>query len=726
MGMNLNVSVLTKESALDTVSKNSKTNTSALYEMLSFDEEIHKLKIESACNYYKHLLFCSLDESKIEVLEESLKDTIKVYVDDLIENVRNFFAKLFGNNSKLKSKVNNVRNMNQMAINNIDKIKTDEFTINQVDFIDINSVKFGAGTFDILFDEYKKAFEDIITMDISGNGIPDDIVEAVKTLITSCNGLIIRELSLKIDQDQEDYIKVSSDGIRVAYPKVSFVEKVYNREQLKQRLQVTNSIIPAVEEAIKSTQKLEVNAERMMKGFINDLYREDKKASKHASAINRVTNYFIKGITELAKLNYHYLNTILNSEYVIARAASNNDIKNEVALIHGEEFTGNTLFDNEDIRDFNRTDWMDIALQSEVDFNKSCREAYREAYMKECIMYMDESTSMKKLNSIIEAMDARVKEAFDRNFFQGIIEMVKEWFRKISEKINLDKPYLNKYKDIIINKPNPSAFNQIQTTGWIFRGPGNIKHFNDAIKSVNFDYPNKKEIYMDKNKLFADLLTTNLFNKENMPTYDPSNSYIDWLKEYFGAPCGKTINVNDPDVSDMSKLFDFVFDVKVLKNDIDRNLDDIKRKANSKDAMAPAAQAQNAPQPTEQSSGTTSTTNTQNTATPQKEYAYSLVYDTYFTEATLPSQTTDPNAEAVNDKQKAMDDKQTKKDFLTCKKNFVSVMNDIIRAELTAIEFIRKEYMEIIRFKVKHYDPSSAQVKSEINQQQKAAQSQQK
>lgn len=448
--------------------------------------------------------------------------------------------------------------------------------------------------------------------------------------------------------------------------------------------------------------------------------------AKHESTISNYFNKKSEFVNEYYEAKMKYWRAILesyNDNKLIdnAREEFNSFIKdskrkysnfiNESIAIHGEIVDADTIFDNKDPNDFNRTEWVDLTLESTYAINRSYNELIANRFYRECSILASDITPSEKLNAIIRLNEA---DGFKSKTFIGrAIDFIKKIWAKFLEKLySIGKDntaYLEKYKKIIMEQRPKSQ--DIK-----------IKDFNTAIRRLVEAKINYFDYNLIKDKLATEedaqnWVKTELNKHRGATAYsdsilDSMKDYIGWCKAFFCvAPECEPIQINTANTKqcNMTDIYNFLHDYKKIENTLKQDLDNLTKTAN---AMASAAEALSGKQQ------------------PQEGYTWSDVYNTYINESvlyefekvqTVNNDNTQNNQDTtaagnISNGNKAPENAEQNvqgaqagghiNEFNEVKvhaDNYIKAVKGLFAAKMTAVEAIRSELMALVRDHVNNF-----------------------
>lgn len=372
-----------------------------------------------------------------------------------------------------------------------------------------------------------------------------------------------------------------------------------------------------------------------------------------------------------------------------------------------------------------------------------CLNNYKMRAMNEEALIFSESISDRekfdKLVGVNEAVADKIKKAW-----YNAVAALKQLFSKFMEKLRANftttRNYLNKYKEIIMGKNFDGTEYQTQD---LIKGIDRIlatevpalslTTMDNSLDTVS-EFFNKHMKTVAKNPDQAD--NDNLKSAE-LTLQDQGNFW----KSYFCMQ-GHPTTVSGPQFqANIKKYYDFLYDISKVEKSIKKNLDDIDRyTANMMKVAGKNVDNVN------NAAGNAAPTGGNQTGTPN-EAAYSYLYQKWFTlnedgilvEAATGNQNatgtvghdntqqqqnqqqTTANANNPNDKENREYSQNNQRTTMDTRcKTYVDCCGMMLKAKMSACEFIRNESMQIIRHHVQRFTSGAdtVEVKKEPEQQQ--------
>lgn len=420
--------------------------------------------------------------------------------------------------------------------------------------------------------------------------------------------------------------------------------------------------------------------------------------------IKDVVDSYVALIATIEKYHSSYLNygtEIINSmkRGVMNDYSNHKDYTNESGMIHGEPFNSDTLFDNEDPRDFNKTEWLDLNLAVECFAMKhELTEIRKRIVIKEaCILADEEPNKISRLNAMREA-----EEKKSTSVVMSIINKIKEIFSKFTQAFNERFSTINLYirhnKEII---DKPITIQSMKSGGDIVAG---MYRCQNNINVIPFDYNAMKADLVDKktffkNKILPTLGKNNQTSKRKLDWTDDMD-VATYCKIYFGASmpedkypaCAYTGNELEQNKKNIVRFLT----EKNISFSAKKDLDNLERESKR---MAPVVSnntsAGGAAKPAEGIGGGSSSGSTtgsgEGTSSKTESMYYSELYDRWITEADI-----DVGVSKEGDKPASTPNNDTYNAYRV----YMEAYKDVILAKMTACEFITSEFKQLISMHV--------------------------
>lgn len=374
------------------------------------------------------------------------------------------------------------------------------------------------------------------------------------------------------------------------------------------------------------------------------------------------------------------------------------------AFIHGMQVDGSTIFDNLDPRDFNRTDWMDLTLECNYMLDEEMAQVRQDTFVKECLLLTTPGAHISDLINLQEANTNRLATTL-----QKAGNRIKQIFQKFLEKLRSigsdRKRYLEKYKNTILNqKPK---FRKIEINDY-------KKAFDNWRKPI-IPQPNFTDMKQTCNGTTGDGMQIAIFKKYFANTinvgraFSDNDSIAEYCKEFF--QCGdnaKKIEMNVQTDMNMTDIYNFLYDQKKITDQINNEIKNFQK------LMTDISNVAKREQPKQEAARISGVLN--------DDVVWSSVYESYITEFEVKDEGNNQNqnnGNQNNDSQRLSDniqnveksnvndnpqdnpDNQNYDEEIAT--NFSKVVNTVIGAKLTSIEFFGKELFDVVRMHVKDF-----------------------
>ena len=418
---------------------------SGIYDILEFNDELHDIIIADKIRYYR-----SICESKngidINISESVIGDAVKVLtsiIEKVIVFVRNIVRTISGTNvlsyTMYKKYLKEFESTNSLDFNK-NSWALEPNRIRKVNVFHYpNILEIDSGRLKVVLKDILKELE-LVCKNESDKRVNSKTREDAFRALTK----MINDLSATNKSNHKD-IDSSREFNKYVKENLCYKEEVEMDFDTYYRYyrDIGNNLHDLrafVKRASEFKTELD-NAKRMVSNAVINTDSQKSHAKALVSQISEITmayENFIYSIhrIENACVSYH-------SKFFNAYVLCNNPI-NEAGYIHGEEFNGNTLFDNEDLRDFNRTEWLDISLTTECfEAKYEVMESYDSIALKEANILMDEyGNKFGRLIAMREAEGQSLSEKID-----VIIKNIMEFLNKfIANMTDRSKVVINELK----------------------------------------------------------------------------------------------------------------------------------------------------------------------------------------------------------------------------------------------------------------------------------------
>lgn len=666
-----------------------------LYETLEYNDRMHENHVNSNIGLYKLMCEDARGLSTDLVIQENVFanfiQRINKFIEDLIMHIHNFFANLFGGNSKYKEEQNRTKREYEDAKQEANKPGNDHFDPNK-----IHTVK-----------KYHVPDSDII-----GSSL---ILQATKTFWISIekiiNGEKTSDFQTDTERDMKMYYSVLNRSLKGKGRKV-YTEKVKDEATFKECIRQN---ILYYEEANTSFYEYQSYADlfirdsnsivgdtatRANKDVTNKLNQMKNKLQNVSGTISeeayKAAAEQMKALEEMVRIwlwsckaGMEYTAAGLkNIRSTLEKMVTNRPV-NESSTIHGEEFNSDTLFANEDMRDFGSSEWLDLSLTTEtyqVKFeldNFKSRVALGEAQ----ILSDEEPYKIKRLIAMREAEEKKLANTIQA-IFARIKEFIQKFFDKLKGNHKVIADFINRNMDAI-NKPiNPQ--NKYSSRGDVLAGMYRVQ---DRIDFVDFNYETMKDELKDKDEFFRRRIAPKL-NKDSQYSkrknlLKPNEMTInEFCKTYYGASMpedkfpkceftGEEFERNKQNIVKFLQRSDsFLAGIRDDIRNLESELKKVDPTANTNDTTPNAT------------NGNASTTSNDQQST-QESY-YSVLYGKYLTEMEIDNGGGDDKKDAQGNEQKGMDQSAAFKVYM-------DIYKSVLLSKLTAAEFVVSELSQVIR-----------------------------
>lgn len=309
----------------------------------------------------------------------------------------------------------------------------------------------------------------------------------------------------------------------------------------------------------------------------------------------------------------------------------------------------------------------------------------------------------QRLQAVNEALSDKIKRGW-----YNAVAAIKEIFRKFMEKLTANftttKNYMDRYKNIILKadfNPNDTYKTQDLDEGIkrIYQTEAPALNFNDF---MGRDFSTAGQYFKIFDKTHSSIGSKVKIPDENSSIGDISTYY----KAYFCMEGNEHTYTGKEFQSHITDFYNFLYDIRKINSTIKKSIRDIEDTANK--IMKQAGADVNKP---------AEDTNTNAQPAPAAaESVYSILYQKYFTlnengvlveaeinkgestEAKAPSQTMRNVAQKAEGDDDTQNVRNTERGTVDAKvKAYVDVTTSMLKAKMSACEFIRNELMQIIR-----------------------------
>lgn len=406
----------------------------------------------------------------------------------------------------------------------------------------------------------------------------------------------------------------------------------------------------------------------------------------------------------------------------VVSKVSNNPV-DEASTIHGEVFDSNTLFDNRDIRDFNRTEWLDLELTAEAFcFSQAVNEARRSMAVQEAIILAENnipSDTFRKLQAMQEAEMNKLANAITE-IIKRVKEFVTKFINDLQDKHGPNAAFMKRHAELI---KKPFKIESVTSTGNILDGL--IRMQESRHTAFNPATMNEE----DKASMFRAHFLAGFASKANggkrAVKWEDGITISDYCKAFYGAsmPADQypPVKYTRQDLEAAKpNIMKFMEAPHAFFSKIKQELSELEKEAKKAGAEAarPNATVNNTAQTgndanaqqQNQNAGQANTNNAGNDGSTQESMFYSVLYDRWFTEADI--EMNKDQAGASGDAKGGEGDAKKQNNS----KVYIDCLKDILLAKLTAARFIYSECNQLIRAHAKSYmskEQAAAEAKNE-------------
>lgn len=482
-----------------------------------------------------------------------------------------------------------------------------------------------------------------------------------------------------------------------------------------------------------------------------NMFGDKQSEVNNLFATLRKTSIKVAGVIQTANNNYwSYVSQEINQMNTVTKRIANRakgvdfneayyfesaTYQNSPELIE-EAFGMDTQLSDMDERDLYREFYNDISDTS-ARFNIFSHTLERQAINQEALLFANAENDQaiyEGLLSINEDVGDKVKKAYF-NTIAAIKKIFEKFMEKLTANFTTTKHYLDRYKDIILTKPFDNSQYKSQNLGL------GIRRIYDQSKIPTLDLQTMTQSQLtDEVKFFnhyKNALAGDTSEKAKTDDIQDLAGINNWFKNYFCMQghdfefTGKQFQQN------IKMYYDFLYDIRKIENNIKNSIREMEKgiknllKQAGKDVETGDTEGANGPG---QGGG-------QN-AQPNTEAAYSYLYEKWFTlnesgvlvEVETIHQDDNGNATGASRVKNVTGQDNSDNNTMQARNNHKNVIDNycrvysnvcsgMLKAKMSACEFIRNECMQVIRIHVKRYTGDGGQKNN--NQQQNSNQQQQ-
>ena len=463
-------------------------NRSGIYDILEFNDELHDIIVTDKIHYYR-----SICESKngvdINISESVIGDAVKVLtsiIEKVIAFVRNIVRTISGTNvlsyTMYKKYLKEFESTNSLDFNK-NSWALEPNRIRKVNVFHYpNILEVDSSRLKIVLKDILKELELVCKNESDKKVNSKTREDAFRTLAKMIDDLSTNKGSHKDINNSREFNKYVKENLCYK-EEIEMNFDTYYRyyRDIGNNLHDLRAFVKRASEF-----KMELdNAKRMVSNAIINTDSQKSHAKALVSQISEITmayENFIYSIHRMENVCVAYHSKFFNA-YVLC----NNPI-NEVGYIHGEEFNSDTLFDNEDLRDFNRTEWLDISLTTECfEAKYEVMEAYDSIALKEANILMDEySNKFGRLVAMREAESKSLSEKIDI-IIKNIMEFLNKFIASMTDRSKL---VMNELKQNATLISKPFTLKKVSSTGDILASMLRIK---SSLNIIPYNYDTLKD-----------------------------------------------------------------------------------------------------------------------------------------------------------------------------------------------------------------------------------------
>lgn len=446
-----------------------------------------------------------------------------------------------------------------------------------------------------------------------------------------------------------------------------------------------NELADVMDNDLNKAKSILENASKKPDTYSNDQIAAIKESVARIQQVCTAYENFIMTVMTYFAEDSKYRNTVITK----VKGGSTSNSYTESALFHGEPFNSDTLFDNEDMRDFNRTEWMDLNLTVECyEMKYALTKSMQDLIVNEALILTDDKPNkIARLKALREAEEKKSGGKI-ASLVDNIRKILQKFISALTTKFNNLAGYIRKYKGQI-DKPITFTSN-MKSNGDILAGMYRVQ---GGINIIPFDYNTMKDDLKDKKAFFAKRILPSM-NK----TVQSSKRNVKWTddmevatycKIYFGASmpqdkypmCEFTASEMDSNKGNIVRYLTEKNMAFSAKTDL------AKLEAESKKINVSAA-AKATTKASDNSTSNTAAPASDNDSKNESMY-YSELYQRWITEADIDMGNV---AQNTGDTSSANADNEIFKAFRV----YMDTYKDVIFAKMTGAEFVFSELKQLI------------------------------
>ena len=679
---------------LQSVVKNIDTRP-PIYNFLEFNSDIQDIDLGSKIAQYRLLVegvYLEDNNQSLAVVNEGLVKNIFEGLIKIIRKIIKFFKDI-GTKA-----INMLRKQSAPAPANNPDIMSKRIKVKMFHYPDLKKVDNG---------EYRSYLGKMVTiLDQLVNGAADDpgIGEAhTRVAFKNLCSLIKKSAGSSGATKLGDVTDIATfnDFINKQICYVTDEEMTYRDwyNAVNSRVQCTNEYVRKCSELVAMANDDLNKSEAVLSRAEShpDIYNQDhiQKIRIAVSRIKEISNayaIFIYTTSKFHNMELEYFNKIVRS---VNKTHKVEDSYDESALFHGEPFNSDTLFDNEDMRDFNRTEWMDLNLTVECyEMKYALTKSMQDLIVNEALILTDNKPNkIARLKALREAEEKKSGGKI-ATLIDNIRKILQKFISALTSKFNNLAGYIRKYKGQI-DKPITFTSN-MKSNGDILAGMYRVQ---GGINIIPFDYNSMKDDLKDKKTFFAKRILPSM-NK----TVQSSKRNVKWTddmeiatycKIYFGASmpqdkypmCEFTASEMDNNKGNIIRYLTEKNMAFSAKTDLAK-LEAESKKINVSAAAKAAAKSSDNKDTNNSTSNATTAPASDNDSKNESMY-YSELYQRWITEADIDMGNV---AQNTGDTSSANADNEIFKAFRV----YMDTYKDVIFAKMTGAEFVFSELKQLI------------------------------
>lgn len=739
-----NASLFSEDAITDMMIK--PNNESYLYNLLEFNEDMHKIEIADKISYYRQLIGQdngSLTESAIT--ESRVVDMLNIIVSTIsriINFIKDAINSLFGITKKTKDTFMKEKSNHHFDLE-FDEREFEEYFNRawQNNLIDTSS-----GSKSEIRDKYltkakerftnaeDKEYSFAILQYTDPSNISDSTyVNALKDIADDIDSIVTgNEISdVSVDMLSDAY-RMLADSIRRNSMEVvnSFTDPVTNDVTFRKFItsnivykhfkkmkysewknSVANAVIPPDPNKAKVKSNAIINlcadirskAERYADDIPVSQKNNVKQLLSYVSSISTSFTWYItyvyNSVNENSRTIVSIYNRIKRALYGFSPSANN-----ESTSMHGEPFDTESIWKDVDLKDFAASEWLDLKLTTECfDVEFELMEHVNRVALSEAIILNDDGYN--KYNRLIAMREAEEKNLSNnlKAIAENIMKIIKKFFDDLTGRTAPIGKWVARNKELVA-KPIKSG---AKSTGNVLAGMYRVQN---PIKFNPFNYETMKdELEQGKEVFFQKYImpTLNAESQFSKRDYKWQNdmSVAEWCKAYYGysipedksPKCEYTAQELERNKDNMVNFISNTRYMNSINNDM-KQLETQIKSFESKARVNNNSQQQN---------NTNNTTENKPAAEENKQQGetknegfYSMLYGTtFFNEVEIlkneeeKNNDNNQNGEAVNEAGKEA----------AAFRKYIECYKDVIFAKQTAAMFIVNEFSQVIDNHIKSY-----------------------